>query len=117
MTFLIGLALKFGVPQRFAKFAVIAALVTALVVGLGVGKCAYDRSVIQKHEQKAERRAAPATNKAATERANDIIRQSKSEQEAHDAIQAQPDQPIAPTSRALACKRLRDNRINSPACR
>ena len=102
-----------GVP----KWAVIAGLVVLAVIAAGVGKCAYDASVIDKHEAKTAERAAPATNKAASERANDTIKQSQNEKEAHDAIAAQPDQPIAPTSRALACKRLRDNGINSPACR
>lgn len=117
MPFLIGLALKAGIPARFAKVAVIATLVALLIVGLGVAKCAYDKSVIEDHEAKIARRAAPATDKAADERANDIIKQSQNEKEAHDAIQAQPDQPISPTSRALACKRLRDAGRNPPACR
>jgi hypothetical protein len=117
MTFLIGLALRAGVPQRFAKVSVIVTLIVLLIVGFGVAKCAYDKRVIEDHEAGIAKRAAPATNKAASERANDTIRQSQNEKEAHDAIAAQPDQPIAPTSRALACKRLRDNGINSPACR
>ena len=115
--FLIGLALKAGIPPRFAKFAVIAALVTLLIVGFGVAKCAYDRSVIDKHEQKIERRARPATDKAADERANDAISNAKREEELHDVIAAQPDQPIAPTSRALSCQRLRNAGRNPPSCR
>jgi hypothetical protein len=72
----------------------------------GSAKCAYDRSVIDKHEQKIERRAAPATNKAADERATDTINNAKAEEEMHNAIASQPDQPISPTSHALACQRL-----------
>jgi hypothetical protein len=117
MNFLIALALKAGVSQRFAKIAVIASVVTLLIVGLGVAKCAYDASVIENHEQKIEQRARPATDKAADERANDTIANAKSEQEMHNAIAAQPDQPIAPTTRALSCERLRRAGRTPPACR
>lgn len=115
--FLIRAALGLGIPQKYAKFAVIAALIALLVIGFGVAKCAYDKSVIEDHEAKIAKRAAPATDKAASERANDTIRQSQNEKEAHDAIQAQPDQPIAPTSRALSCKRLKQAYVRlPPAC-
>jgi hypothetical protein len=117
MPALIALALKLGVPSRFAKVAVMAALFVLALGFLGLGKCAYDRIVIDKHEQKIEQRAKPATDKAASERATDTIANAKKDQERHDVIQAQPDQPIAPTSRALSCKRLRDVGKHPPACR
>jgi uncharacterized membrane protein YhiD involved in acid resistance len=115
--FLIRAAIGIGIPQKFAKVAVVLTLVVVAVGLLFGAKALYDASVIDEHEAKIAKRAAPATDKAASERAQDTIKQSQNEQEARDAIQAQPDQPIAPTSRALACKRLRDNGINSPACR
>lgn len=110
---ILKLASLIGVP----KWAVIAGLVVLVILGGGVSWCAIRDSIIDDHEAKVAKRAAPATNKAADERAKDAINQSKNEQEAHDAIQAQPDQPISPTSRALACKRLRDAGKHPPACR
>lgn len=66
---LIGLALKAGIPQKYAKFAVIAVLVTLLTAGLGVAKCAYDRSVIEDHEARQEAANARADRKADTKAA------------------------------------------------
>jgi hypothetical protein len=114
---LIALALKIGIAPKFAKAAVIAALVFGTLTMLGVAKCTYDRNVIEKHEARIQNRARPATDKAADERARDTIQNARNEQERHDVIAAQPDQPIAPTSRALACKRLSDAGKHPPACR
>jgi predicted lipid-binding transport protein (Tim44 family) len=89
-------------------------LVAALIVGVIVW---IRRDAVDDHEAKIAQRAAPATDRAASERATDTIANSRSAQERHDVIAAQPDQPIAPTSHALSCKRLRDAGVDSPACR
>lgn len=117
MTWLISLVTGLGVPSRFAKsvLAVVGAIL--LIAALWGLKALYDHRVIANHEQKLEQRAKPATDKAAEERANDAIANAKNEQEMHDAIQAQPDQPIAPTSHALACERLRRAGRSVAACR
>jgi hypothetical protein len=105
---------------KFSKFA--APLIYAFYIIVAVGgffglKALYDSSVINKHEQKIERRAAPATNRAADQRANDTITNTKNEEEMHNVIAAQPDQPIAPTSHARACLQLRRAGRSSAACR
>lgn len=88
--FLIGLALKAGIPARFAKVAVVAALAVLLVVGLGLAKCAYDRSIIKAHD--AERDAATAKadrkadTKAAEERRSDDARLAHETQELKEAV-------------------------------
>ena len=64
---------RLGVPPQFRKAAFWAAVIALLIAFLALGKCAYDRKVIRDHEAKVERRAAPATNKAAEERAHDTI--------------------------------------------
>jgi hypothetical protein len=93
-------------------------LLALLVLGaLAAGKCAYDRSVITTQQTKVEHRAAPATDQAASERANDSIAEAKSEQEAHDVIHSVPDAAPAAPSHALACKRLHDLGRDPPACR
>ena len=119
MTALIGFAASLLGPkyERFAKPIVFALLAVLIGLALWSAKCAYDQSVIDKHEQKIEQRARPATDKAADERANDTIANAKTEKDMHDAIAAQPDQPIAPTTHALSCERLRRAGRNPPACR
>jgi hypothetical protein len=57
---LIALALKLGVPARFAKAAVIATLFALALSLLVLGKCAYDKSIIDTHEAKQEAATAKA---------------------------------------------------------
>lgn len=112
---IIGLLVAKGIPLKHARPLAFAALALVLLGLLWGAKCAYDRAVIAKHEAKIEARARPATDKAADERARDAIANAKTEEELHAAIAAQPDQAIAPTSRALACARLRKAGITPPA--
>ena len=110
---LIGLALKVGIPARFAKIAVIASLVVLLVVGLGVAKCAYDRSVIKAHE--AERDAATAKadrkadTKAAEERRSDDARLTTETQEIKDAVEEAKRTGADPRAAYYACVRLQQS--------
>lgn len=114
---ILWLMAKLGVGDGAARAIAYVGLAALLLGGFGVGKCTYDRSVIARHEAAIARRAQPATDQAAAERAKDSINNAKRDQERHDVINAAPDQPIAPTSRALACKRLRDAGRDPPACR
>jgi hypothetical protein len=66
MPALIALALKLGVPPKFAKAATIAALFVLAMSLLALGKCAYDRSIINTHEAKQEAATAKADRKADT---------------------------------------------------
>jgi hypothetical protein len=105
---------------RFAHLAkpllgLIALLALAGLLWAGIAY--HDSNVVVKHDAKIEQRAAKATDQAATERANDTITLAKTEQETHNVIQAQPDQPIAPTSHALSCERLRRLGRAPPSCR
>jgi hypothetical protein len=90
VTWLIGLALKAGIPLRFAKGAVIGILIVALVVGLGVGKCAYDKSIIEEHDAEREATIAKddkkADNNAAVQRRVDDARVTSEKEEIKDAI-------------------------------
>lgn len=106
-------------PQ-FAKFAkpliwLVAALLLALAA-YAVLKI-HDHRVVAASQAKVVQRAAPATDQAATERANDTVAITQHEQEQHNAIAAQPDQPIAPTSHVRACDQLRRAGRTPPACR
>lgn len=103
-------ASKFAAPLIYTGYIILA-------VGAFFGlKALYDSSVISHHEQKIQNRVAPATNKASNERANDTIANTKNEEDMHNVIAAQPDQPIAPTSRAHGCEQLRRAGRHSAAC-
>jgi hypothetical protein len=114
---LIRLALKLGIAPRFAKGAVLAGLFVAALLTVGGVVMWIRHDAVSDHEAKVERRARPATDKAADERARDTIHNAKTDQERHNVIKAQPDQPISPTSHALACRRLHDAGRDPPACR
>lgn len=106
-----------GVPARFVKPLLGLVALIALSGILWAAIAYHDRNVIRARDAKVEQQAAKATDQAASERATDTITLNQSEQVTHDAIQAQPDQPIAPTSLALACQRLHRAGRSSPACR
>lgn len=113
---IIGLLVSKGLSKRAAQLVFWAgAILTFIAAGAGV--VAWIRhDAVSDNQVKMERRAAPATDKAANERASDAIRNAKTEEELHNVIAAQPDQPISPTSRALACRRLSNAGKSSPAC-
>ncbi len=118
MGYVIGKIIAWGVPTKFARPVAYIGLTLLILAALWGGKCAYDASVIAKHDAKVEARARPATDKAADERARDTIAAANNERITRDEIAAQPDQPISPTSRALACKRLSNAGRGLPAaCR
>lgn len=113
---IIGLLVDKGLSERAARALAYAGLLLTLAGMIG-GVVAWIRhDAVADHEVRVERRAAPATEKAASERVADAVHNAKQAQERHDVIAAEPDQPIAPTSRALGCKRLRDAGVRSPAC-
>lgn len=105
------------VGEKWARPVAYVVLAMGLLVLLGTAKCAYDHSVIDRHEQKLEQRAKPATDKAANERANDTITNAKHEEELHNAVHSVPDAAPAGPSHALACKRLSDHGKHPASCR
>lgn len=92
---LASLALRAGVPKRFAKAAGIAALVAVLALLLIVGKCSYDQSVIEKHDAKQDAATAKADRKAdakaSTERRADDSRLITETQQLEGARNAPTD--------------------------
>jgi hypothetical protein len=116
--FLVGKQI-FGktITEGVARWIVTAALFLVILCACAGLIAAYNHHVIAANNQKVERRAAPATDKAAAERADDAIANAKAEQEMHDVIHSVPDAAPAGPSHALACKRLRDLGRNPPACR
>jgi hypothetical protein len=64
VSFLVGLALKVGIPQRFAKVAVIVAAIVLAVAAFALLKSCYDRSVIEEHDAGRAAEIATADRKA-----------------------------------------------------
>lgn len=120
MTWLIGLALKAGIPARFAKWAVIAALFVGVAALLGIGKCAYDKSIIERHNARVEAAIAKADRKAdakaAEERRADDARAVTESQEITEAINEAGSDPAARRRAYYECVRLQQaaRRGNKP---
>jgi hypothetical protein len=113
---IIGWLVMRGLSPGVARgIAYVLGTLAALAV-LGGLIAAYNAHVIHGYEQKQTVRAAPATDRAATERAHDAEVVTQTEKENNDAIHSVPDQVPTGPSHALACKRLRDHHISSPAC-
>lgn len=118
--------LKFAtslVGPRFAKAAIVATLIVLLIALLALGKCAYDKSIIDRHEAKQEAATAKADRRADTKaaeqrRADDNRLTSESDQLEKAQANAKTD-----LDRRLArnrCIRLqqaarRDGKL-APAC-
>lgn len=76
MTWLAALAMKAGIPERFARAAIIALGVLLLILAAGIAKCRYDRALIATHDaardlELSEGARAADANAAETRRADD----------------------------------------------
>ena len=105
------------VSQKAAKVLGIVTLSLLLIAVLSLGKCAYDASIIEQHEQEREVQAGQAREEAANQRIDDALKNAKSEKELQDVIEAAPGGELSPAARALACERLRRVGRIPPACR
>lgn len=101
---------------KVARTVGIVVLAVALIVALGVGKCAYDNSVIEDHEVKREAAASGAREDAADQRVKDALDNANSEKELQDVIQNAPGGTLSPAAHALACERLHRYGRIPPSC-
>lgn len=104
-----------GIAPKLAKPLIITAGVALLITVLSVGKCAYDRSVVEKHDAKVTAKIATAARSAsetATAKAEDratveVIRVIEIKKDVDHAKQDPAAQSLAgPASRAFL-ERLR----------
>lgn len=90
MMFLIGLALKLGIPPRFAKYAVIAAGVVLLGLAILAAVKIHDHGVIANHDAKQDAATAKADraadSHAAEQRRADDARVTTETQEINNAV-------------------------------
>jgi uncharacterized protein YpmB len=87
------------VGEKWAKPAAWGIIAAVLLLILGVGKCAYDKSVIDKHEAKQAAATAKADRKAdnhaADQRRTDDARATSEAQEIKEAINEAGNDPAA----------------------
>jgi uncharacterized protein HemX len=99
------------VGPKLARLAVIASAIVLLIAILGLGKCAYDKSVIRQHEQKAEIKQVKRERKAdanlQVSKGRDDAAAQERKQEINNATRTIPDQRPSARQRAIACVELR----------
>ena len=76
IAWLAALAMRAGIPERFARAAVVAIGVVLLILAAGIAKCCYDRTLIASHDaardlELSEGARAADANAAETRRADD----------------------------------------------
>lgn len=110
------LATLIGVPRHF----VIIGLVLLGVLGLGIGKCAYDRSVIEKHVTKQQNKQLKRERKADTnlntQKEQDEQSAEQRTKEMDDATKGIPDRSLSPRQRRIACVELMRQGNAPPEC-
>lgn len=120
MASLLSLAVSAGVPQRFAKPVVVAALAVLAIAAFFGAKALYDRSVIRDHEQKQEVKQARREEKADAnlyrQKSADEAAARQRQQEIDDATRDIPDQAPSARQRARTCLELRRQGLDHPAC-
>jgi uncharacterized protein HemX len=113
---LTALATLIGVPRHF----VIIGLVLLAVLGAGVGKCAYDRSVIEKHNTKVENKQVKRERKADTnlntQKEQDELSAQQRQKEIDDATKGIPDRAPGERQRRIACVELMRQGNAPPDC-
>ena len=104
------------VGEKLARPVAIALGVALIIALLAIGKCSYDRHIVNAYVDQVQRDAAPATSNAAVQRAADTITNARNEKDLHNAIDAAPGGALSPAAHALACERLHKAGRNPASC-
>lgn len=100
-----------------AKAAGIGVLIIFLIAILSLGKCAYDKSVVNGYKAEQAAKIAPAKEKASESLATSTVENAKKEEELHVVIHNAPKGgELSPAAHALACERLRRYGRHPAAC-
>ena len=113
---ILAIAKFFGVPN----FIVIAGLIVLALGGGLVGKCAYDASVIEKHNTKVENKQLKRERKADTnlntQKEQDELSAQQRKKEIDDATKGIPDRAPSDRQRRIACVELMRQGNAPPDC-
>ena len=113
---LTAIATLIGVPRHF----VIIGLVLLGVLGLGIGKCAYDSRVIDRHETKKQlkqvKRERKADTNLNTRKDQDDAASQQRKKEMDDATKDVPDRAPGTRQRRIACVELLRQGNAPPEC-
>lgn len=112
------------IGEKLARVLAIGGLFIAVLAVLGTVKCAYDRSVIRKHEQGVELKQAKRERKADTrleqQKDTDAAAKAQRQQEMDNATKGIPDRRPSDRQRAIACRELQreaqERRKPQPTC-
>lgn len=99
------------IGPKLARALAIGGLFLTLIAVLGTVKCAYDSSVIRKHEQGVELKQVKRERKADTQleqqKDTDAAAKAQRQQELDNATKGIPDRAPSARQRAIACSELR----------
>lgn len=108
---IIGWLVAKGLSEKVARLVAMAGLFLTVLALIGGTKCAYDASVIRKHEAKAElkqaKRERVADQNLEQQKRLDEADKQQRQKEIDDATQGIPDQAPSARQRARACVELR----------
>jgi hypothetical protein len=124
MLSLIGIALKLGIPPRFAKPAVIGAGIVLLLLAIFAAVKIHDHRVIATHEAKQDAANAKADRKAdakaAEQRRSDDTRITVETQEINNAVSEAKRTGADPRAAYYSCvglqQRARAAKLVVPTC-
>lgn len=115
---LVALAGQLKIPDRLQRLFAWAVLTIGAGLALAAAIGALNAWADARHQMKVERQAMKAREAAADQRAADAIRNTKSEENLHHAIDtAPPGGELSPAAHALACERLRARGRIPASCR
>jgi hypothetical protein len=108
---MIGFLIACGIPERFAKVALIVLAVILAVALIALGKCAYDATIIRNHDNARNATIAVdardgEANAADQRRTDDAAIFNQSEEVKH-AVDSLPETTTSARQHARACVILR----------
>jgi len=125
IAFLAPWLIRIGIPERFHRAAMWAALALLAIAAVWIWFAVHDAAVIDRHEVKREAAASGARELSAEERSADAITGMLSAQERETAIAkaeeseaAKPPEAratLAPQAQALNCARLKQAGLTDSA--
>ena len=108
MSFLLFLAAQLGIAERFRRLFAWIVLIAGGGLAAWAAVGAFNAWADARYRAKVEAQSAKGREIAAEQRAADAVRNTKTEEDMHHAIDTAPKGgQLSPAAHALACQRLR----------